>query len=210
MTSHMIASSTLATARRILVEGTNTSTSCLHSQEADVQKPTEVAESPKQMKMTHWLTQNSKSDSERLHDTNEVKTSATQSHFTNPTNANTWSVKNGARESDKIPCVVTKGNSKEFKNNHSKRVFSLKKMKLAFHLAREMRNFHYENCKIKWEMCFAYSFARESLMKNARKQTILRAWDLAVHQKQIGGEVEEISQIQCSGKKMTLSSSILS
>jgi hypothetical protein len=163
-------------------------------EEADVQKPTEVAESPKQMKMTHWLTQNSKSDSERLHDTNEVKTSATQSHFTNPTNANTWSVKNGARESDKIPCVVTKGNSKEFKNNHSKRVFSLKKMKLAFHLAREMRNFHYENCKIKWEMCFAYSFARESLMKNARKQTILRAWDLAVHQKHADAVDQGVTQ----------------
>ena len=42
--------------------------------------------------------------------------------------------------------------------------------------------FHYENIKIKWEMCFAYTFARESLMKNARKQTILRAWDLAVHE----------------------------
>ena len=42
---------------------------------ADVQTPTEVAENPKQMKMVHWSPPNSKSGSERMHDTHEVKTS---------------------------------------------------------------------------------------------------------------------------------------
>ena len=174
-------------------------------EEADVQSPTEVAENPKQMKMVHWSPPNSKFGSERMHDTHEVKTSdllfrrqeincSTQSHFTNSTNDNVRTIKNGAEESDKIPHAIIRRNSNELKNNHSKRVFSLKKMKLAFHLAREMRNFHYENCKIKWEMCFAYSFARESLMKNVRKQTILRAWDLAVHQKHADAVDQGVTQ----------------
>ena len=37
-----------------------------------------------------------------------------------------------------------------------------------------------------------------------------QATSITEYAKKIGGEVEEISQIQCSGKKMTLSSSILS
>lgn len=141
------------------------------STDDEVELHEETHENPNQM-MVHWNTQNSKFG----------KTLTINSHLRHTNNSNTWTTKNRFGETDKNQASVIRGNTSVFKNTHQKESFSLKKMKLAFHLAREMRMFHYENIKIKWEMCFAYTFARESLMKNARKQTILRAWDLAVHE----------------------------
>ena len=79
-----------------------------------------------------------------------------------------------------------RGNSYEFKvkhqNHEQARVCSKGIKKLSFHLAREMRHSHYDNIKIGWELPFCYAFAKESLIKRANKRTILKAWDMAVHE----------------------------
>lgn len=78
------------------------------------------------------------------------------------------------------------GNSNEFKDKHQNheqaRICSNGIKKLSFHLAREMRHSHYDNIKVSWELPFCYAFAKESLIKRANKRTILKAWDIAVHE----------------------------
>jgi hypothetical protein len=88
-------------------------------------------------------------------------------------------------ESDILP-LSKGGNSKEFKvkhpNHEQARICSKGIKKLSFHLAREMRHSHYDNIKVAWELPFCYAFAKESLIKRANKRTILKAWDIAVHE----------------------------
>ena len=88
-------------------------------------------------------------------------------------------------ESD-ILSLSKRGNSYEFKvkhqNHEQARVCSKGIKKLAFHLAREMRHSHYDNIKVGWELPFCYAFAKESLIKRANKKTILKAWEIAVHE----------------------------
>jgi len=88
-------------------------------------------------------------------------------------------------ESDILP-LSKGGNSNEFKvkhqNHEQARICSNGIKKLSFHLAREMRHSHYDNIKVGWELPFCYAFAKESLIKRANKRTILKAWDIAVHE----------------------------
>jgi len=88
-------------------------------------------------------------------------------------------------ESDILP-LSKGGNSNEFKAKHQNheqaRICSNGIKKLSFHLAREMRHSHYDNIKVGWELPFCYAFAKESLIKRANKRTILKAWDIAVHE----------------------------
>ena len=88
-------------------------------------------------------------------------------------------------ESDILP-LSKGGNSNEFKDKHQNheqaRIYSNGIKKLSFHLAREMRHSHYDNIKVGWELPFCYAFAKESLIKRANKRTILKAWDIAVHE----------------------------
>jgi hypothetical protein len=87
--------------------------------------------------------------------------------------------------SDVLP-LSKGGNSKEFKvkhqNHEQARICSKGIKKLSFFLAREMRNSHYDNIKVAWELPFCYAFAKESLIKRANKRTILKAWEIAVHE----------------------------
>lgn len=88
-------------------------------------------------------------------------------------------------ESDVFP-LIDNGSSKELKvkhqNHEQARICSKGIKKLSFHLAREMRHSHYDNIKVAWELPFCYAFAKESLIKRANKRTILKAWDMAVHE----------------------------
>ena len=87
--------------------------------------------------------------------------------------------------SDIFP-LIDNGSSKELKvkhqNHEQARICSKGIKKLSFHLAREMRHSHYDNIKVAWELPFCYAFAKESLIKRANKRTILKAWDIAVHE----------------------------
>jgi hypothetical protein len=97
----------------------------------------------------------------------------------------TYSLRKRGPESDILP-LSKGGNSYEFKvkhqNHEQARMCSKGIKKLSFHLAREMRHSHYDNIKVGWELPFCYAFAKESLIKRANKRTILKAWDMAVHE----------------------------
>ena len=88
-------------------------------------------------------------------------------------------------ESDIFP-IIDNGSSEELKvkhqNHEQARICSKGIKKLSFFLAREMRNSHYDNIKVAWELPFCYAFAKESLIKRANKRTILKAWEIAVHE----------------------------
>jgi hypothetical protein len=88
-------------------------------------------------------------------------------------------------QSDVFP-FIDNGSSKELKVKHQNHqqagVCSKGIKKLSFFLAREMRHSHYDNIKVGWELPFCYAFAKESLIKRANKRTILKAWDMAVHE----------------------------
>lgn len=97
----------------------------------------------------------------------------------------TYSLRKRGPESDILP-LSKGGNSIEFKvkhqNHEQARICSKGIKKLSFHLAREMRHSHYDNIKVAWELPFCYAFAKESLVKRANRRTILKAWDMAVHE----------------------------
>ena len=87
------------------------------------------------------------------------------------------SVKNG--------CAYIGGNSNEFKDKrgHQQAGFYAKKQRgLAWALARQMKRTHYDNMKVRHEMRHAFVYALESIKLNVKRQTIVKAYDMAAHE----------------------------
>ena len=90
------------------------------------------------------------------------------------------------RVSDKNQSALIEGKFYEFKDKRKSReqarFYALKQRNLAFVLAKEMKSFHYENIKIRYESRHAFVFALESIKRNVNRKTIVKAYDLAVHE----------------------------
>ena len=82
--------------------------------------------------------------------------------------------------------LVTNREFYEFKEKRrgreQTRIYAQKQRNLAFVLAREMKRTHYDNMKVRHEMRHAFVYALESIKLDVKRQTIVRAYDIAAHE----------------------------
>ena len=90
------------------------------------------------------------------------------------------------RVSDKNRFADTKGKNFVFKDkrqvHEQARIFAKKQRGLAWSLAREMKLCHYDNMKVRHEMRHAFVYALESIKLNVKRQTIVKAYEIAAHE----------------------------
>ncbi len=82
-----------------------------------------------------------------------------------------------------FPIGRTREALKSRRNKHGQAPYlSLKQRKLAFYLARRLRDYHWDNCKIAYEVPHAFVYAKWALARGCKRGQVLGAWRVAVEE----------------------------
>jgi hypothetical protein len=105
----------------------------------------------------------------------------TQTRFANSQNNNVWTQNTECHFWDRL---TKRGFSKEKqRSKHGNADFGVKTRNLAWFIARnDLRNEHWDNCKVKHTMRHGFTFALQELRRGCNRQTIVKSYSMALHE----------------------------